>query len=126
MMDSARGTNRLPAYLAMAASFIVVGGGGAFFYFAETLFGKALGLTHLIVGSVLLGLALNLFDGRGRLRLLGLFWSGIVVAYSCVTEAVVLAYGILPSGPTLGSLGGTLIAVAFLACTVALLIGAAE
>ncbi|HYL81338.1 MAG TPA: hypothetical protein VEU07_11030 [Candidatus Acidoferrum sp.] len=109
------------ALLATIAAIIVVGGGSAFAYFAQGSLGKGLGITHLFLGLVLLIVAVSLFGGGGSIRAIALFWSGIVVAYSCASEAVVLANKILPAGPDVGSLGGTLVAVGLLVASSILL-----
>ena len=103
----------LAALLASAGAAIVVGGGAACTYFVRGTFGKVLGLTHLALGIVMLGLAL------------ALFWSGIGIAYSCASEAVILTERLLPSGPDLGPLGGTLDAFGLLTAASVVLVDAA-
>ncbi len=116
---------QLAALLALVGAAIVGGGGAAFTYFDRCTCGKALGLTHLARGIVMVGLALALLCGSATFLSLALFWSGVGIAYSRATEAVVLTDRPQPSGPDLGSLGGTLDAFGLLTAASVVLVDAA-
>jgi hypothetical protein len=73
-----------------------------------------LGVTHFLLGIVILSLAFSLLTGGTPYRDAVLFWSGVVVAYSCASEATVLADKLLPAGADAGSSSGTLVAVGLL------------
>jgi hypothetical protein len=92
---------------------LVVFGGSLFAYFAVNPFGTALGLTHLSIGLV--GLVVGILVLRGdvsRLRGLLVAINLLTIGYSSLSEYIVETESLLPGFASIGSLVGTIVAIA--------------
>lgn len=110
------------ALLALLGGGVVVFGGAALTYLALAPKGAWLGAVHLALGVAVVGSALGMFRGSRVFRSLSLLSIGAVIAYSCTSEAVIAWDTLLAPAPALGSLGGTVVAVALLGSSAVLLL----
>ncbi len=101
---------------------MVVFGGSSFAYFALDSFGTGLGLIHLSIGLV--GLVVGFLILRGdisRLRGLLVAISLVAIGYSSFSEYIVQTDSLLPGFASIGSLVGTIVAIAMSCALLALL-----
>jgi len=101
---------------------LVVFGGSSFAYFAVNPFGTALGLVHLSIGLV--GLVAGFLILRGdipRLRGLLVAINLMTIGYSASSEYIAQTESLLPGFASIGSLVGTIVAIAMSFALLALL-----
>jgi hypothetical protein len=96
---------------------IVALGGFAFASFAIGQFGMALGIIHFSVGVTELITGFYMLRTRSALRRVLLATNGITIGYSTFSESLVQLDSLLPAGPSLDSMVGTIIAIA-MSCVV--------